>query len=362
MNLEREKGMKRIAVFLLLLITAWTGVRASTDSPPQYWLVFRSDSGYPNYQLSTSLMKINSWGQITEQPKQILPSLRHLSSSIALGISPPGELSFWLWGRNNSSNHATSFYHARIDRKTWLTKSIKVSAPASITGPVSSITHRADQNFMIVLASADVAPFYDAPFVASALNSFGDLNGDSWPVSPASDILYEGVGGAAVSSDGTVLLLDTGKGLLFQTLDASGIPIHRPAVVQDHNSAHEMAAFRITDPLPDGTRLVAYWRACATYGCRGENKLALQAVNSRSGLPIGDPTALVPDNYNEDAILRLWIDPGGRFVIYAVPEHRRVNLTSYNVLMFQPLDATGHPSGSPIPLVDQVDSFDLLEE
>lgn len=47
-------------------------------------------------------MQINSLGQLTKQPEEILPSLRRVTGGIWLGPSNPGQLSFWLSGDVNA--------------------------------------------------------------------------------------------------------------------------------------------------------------------------------------------------------------------------------------------------------------------
>src|SRR5262249_48687258 len=102
------------------------------------------------------------------------------------------------------------------------------------------------------------------------------------------------------------------------------------------------------------------YRECVSYSCHGFSRLELFSINTNGSLA-GETTTLISSEEDDDPPTDLWMQPQGRFLIYIRSTYQEHSTLKYNVIFFQALDATGHLSGKPKPIIDNVEFFDLVK-
>lgn len=342
---------KSTVIFLLWVIFSFTSsLLSSVDD--LYWLVFRAVKNKAQKQVfPIYLIQINSFGDVQMQPVEILQPMRFVFGDIAFGLKSQREFNFWLLKSEHRHGPNTFFNRAAVDVRTLSTQWIHQLDFQPFESTFLSITNRKQNNFML-------ARNFDA-LVGVGLNQAGGFSGRTWPVSPSpSEDLYRISG--AVSDDGAILMLATNKGLFYQPLNPEGVPIRKPVLVQKDTRYLSSVTTDISNPLSNGTRAVADYRECVSYSCHGLSKLELFTIDAK-GSRVGETSTLISSDYNEDPPTDLWMEPQGRFLIYIRSTYQEHSTLQYNVIFFQALDATGHPSDKPKPIIDNVEFFDLVK-
>ncbi len=347
--------MNRIAALIVVSFFAGVIGASNLSIPDVYWLVFRTEkfTSYGEFE-PIFLMQIDATGRVTKQPQEILPSLRRVTGRIAIGEIAATKLILWMNGGQNRFSNRYFFYRATIDRRTLSTRDIQKTEQKAFRSRLLSLTHRSDRNLIIVGT--------DTSLQAVGLNASGGLNGSYWPLSPASLSNSRRYPDGAISDDGAALLLETEKELAFQHLNPDGIPVRKPTRIRHNSIRFGNANFDITDPLPNGTRVVAIWRSCISYSCYDAAALTVRSVDAVNGSPFGEPVRLASSRDVENPRVELWLEPQGHFLIYSRSYFKQGSHRFYNVLLFQALDATGHPSGLPMPILENAGVFDVMKD
>lgn len=117
---------------------------------------------------------------------------------------------------------------------------------------------------------------------------------------------------------------------MLQPLKKDGRPNGKSVISVEGKSINPMD---ISNPLPGGKRYLLY----TNEGTPGEAPLLLQVLDAKTLGRIGDPIRIVQMGSTYQGVV---IDPSGRFLLY----HKAMLDDS---LVYQALDATGHPSGQP---------------
>lgn len=361
------KTPKLQTILYLLLIPVLAAVfqfaAASTSVSTRYWIALTRCEGN-NQPCQICLMQIDAQGNITIPVRPVVPVDQIGRNYGAIGLAKDSTNRIVLWiGKGPKTYGSGLLRRAVIDSRSLQLLTIRKTG-----------IRTANQDWLSVSQKHSSANFVAVPFrlnsdefVLSAFGLSGQmLTGRNWLLSERR--ICEGINcniagnfGGAVSSDGRLAILVSGRELLSQRLDSRGEPFGNPKLVYaapelGHNLILYCGA-DATAPLPSARRLIAY-----AYELVGNDqrpaKVYLQEL-TLEGDRVGDRILLMDGPFLDSlAGPNLAIDPSGHFVVAAGGLSRLGN----SPLVFQSLDATGHPSGKAKILAQGVGYIDLLKD
>lgn len=310
-----------VAVFMLAKSTQ----AAVPNTNDLYWISYGTFN--PTDGNAQFLMQIDSTGKIVRAPKKV-------SKDFGPTISEAGPNTINLWGFNQRTI---------IDKKTLsVVKTVKTGIAY-----VNEVTQKAQQNFVTTPYLSNDSRTPTLQFFGVSPTGVPNL-ANTWVISSEGDcsLNYRCPSGA-VSSDGKMIFwplprfFETGSpGTSIQLLTNSG----------RSNGAKKFFAAAGSGPVFNGvvSNVLPSGRVFAVYGQGFPGQLFLQIIDAQTGNSIGDGILLAKGLNNSSFA----IDPLGQFVIYARKK-----------VMFQALDATGHPSGAAKPLVSgSLTGIDILKD
>ena len=349
--LEVKCVRKSSAAAVLLFFSAVISLlKIDPCGADQYWISFAREGPPPS---STNfppigpecLMKIDGNGNILVRPHIVIPNTKFFVSAngaSAISHGQSGKLNFYTFSRKEDQCGSNSIYRAVIDARTLALD--KFQKTGICTGDVENIqtTQREEKNFL----SIDSLVNYEAHEV----DSNGSLTGGKWVLAP-SDQNGRGFG---VSADGKVFFNTqtvsppTGANktkLIAQHLDSDGRPRGKPVLIEYRRGFS--AAMDISNVLPNNRRFAIFSTV--------DNALNLDVIDGQTMQKIGRSIKL-PKAF--PVFQNAAIDPNGHFVVY-------FGFLKFppSPLIYQSLDATGHPSGEPKVLAINIHGgIDILKD
>ena len=326
---------------------------AQSAGPERYWISFTQavpdNPGAPGPVGPKNLMLIDSIGNVLIPSQKVVPQSvvrTNFHAPTALRRSG-GRLTMWTVNRNET------IIRVKIDKK-----SLKVISVQNIGIVVGNsmrlqVSQRDIDNFLVT----DLASQLGVTPTGFHLNDKGAFTGEMTSLFRSEFDCFDGFDcGPSVSSDGKMAILGYKENkiatLLLQPLTSSGSPKRGSVVVLSGGKGLRAASLDITNPM-SGSRFLVYVEA--KFGAH--QTLYLQVVSANTGTLIGSRIQIA--NGLATAGQSVAIDPLGRFVLYTVSNFPLIGTQ----LMFQALDATGHPSGNPKQIASKVDSgVDILKE
>jgi hypothetical protein len=319
-----------------------------------YWIAFIHNNSLSTQQIF--MMQTDGVGNIIVSPKPVVP-VNAIGRQIggALAIAKAGSDKIVLWINKGPKPYGPGFVRKAVVTNPDL-RFLGIHKTGAQTSDVGwlSVTQKPAVNLLAVVTRSKEEHF---------LSAFGltlqSLNGSHWLLSPpiCQDFCEGLFGGGTVSSDGRFALVASGRKLFLQRLDGAGKPLG------DAELLNTMALARFTPYYigADVTGLLAQGVRFVVFGTHDQDaaRLYLQVVTNL-GKKVGDRIVLLGDRRADASHgSSVAVDPRGRFVLYAVDGTHLGD----NVLVFQALDATGHPSGQPRAIAYDVSSgIDILKE
>jgi hypothetical protein len=310
----RIKRLLSIFLFVCLTSYAYAQSHAVVTAPELFWVSYNKN---PGPACCSYLMQIDSFGNVVKRPIQI-------SGGPTISSHRAGKINSWRDGSRDV-----------LDEQTL---TVIQTVNTGIDEPIL-VTQKSNHNFAILEGKQSLS----LNFVPVSAN--GNRTGKSHVVSYNGDIsdchLIDWVWcePGLVSADGKLVfwsiasLLGNG-GTYFQLLDNRGRP-------QGQQKQVNIGALAVSNILENGSAFVIYI---------GGEGLTLQAFNPSTAQKSGIPILLA----KKGDIHSVAVDPLARFVLYSYKQpHKR------GFLIFQALDATGHPSGKPRVLVKRIDARNI---
>lgn len=337
---------------VVLLFAASVIVYATSPSPtPRYWIGFSGhtsdDPGGHGAGVPKFLMQIDGFGGIVVPPKQVLKrGVRNLGP-FDFGVAISGHAQYIdMWIPEVTAEGNRRLFKAVINKRSLDVSATEITPIVASNSYFISVTQRRSNNFLAFQVSLPGGEFYLANFLSSTgivLEKQRLLRRHEATCHAA---MNEDCG-MSISADGRVLLLESyhqpKSSVIAQQVD-----------FQNHRTIQSLiASGRTVQPLDvsgavnGGTRYVLYSKQIHPF----EYYLFLQRVELNTLRKVDQPVRIARTVPAPQAAV---IEPHGRFILYSdvVPE-----------LTFQPLDATGHPSGAPRPLTQKLSAgMDILEE
>jgi hypothetical protein len=357
---------KRFLGFLVLLgalinPAAMLPDLSSAETPAKdgvYWIVFKHNNSLSTQQIF--MMQIDGLGNIIVPPKPVVP-VNAIGRQIrgALAIAKAGSDKIVLWINKRPQSSKSGFVHKAVVTNPGL-GFLGIHKTGVQTSNVDwlSVTQKPAANILAVVTRSKEEHF---------LSAFGltlqSLNGSHWLLSPpiCQDFCERLFGGGTVSSDGRFALVASARRLFLQRLDGAGKPLGDAELLNTMALAHNTPYYTgadVTGPLAQSRRFVVFGTEAAGND-QDAARLYLQIVTNL-GEKVGDRIVLLGDIHayaNQGSCVA--VDPRGRFVLYAVGGTHLGD----QALVFQALDATGHPSGQPRAIAYDVSwAIDILKE
>lgn len=323
-----------------------------------YWIAYtRQAPGFPR-----SLLQIDELGNVKLQPRDVVPAGRigFNYGAVALARDEKQRLVLWTFGGVNSpilcrvllANDATMrllsihrLTNIKAAGPTWLSVSQKSLQYATL----AYLQLRGTDIFLTGIKLAQQHPTGERVLLSPSICRT-ELCGSSGP-------------GGVVSPDHRAALLISNRNLFVQLLSGASQPLGSPLllnVTPNLDGTYYVGA-DISGPLSNGRRFVVFGRE--TFGPHDSYATVvvhLQVI-SGSGKRIGNKIVLlgprrVYDIFSGSVIA---IDPLGRFVVYSLAD----SAFGSNILLYQAIDRTGHPTGKPKVLVNDVmySGIDMLK-
>jgi hypothetical protein len=353
--MEQTEGQMRFK-FVAITVLFFSSIGASAVDPPdKFWISFVS---HKSLRSTRNLMQIDLFGTVLLPPMKIdqLGHV-HLTHPTALSFNGPDRLNFWV------GPHPMSRF---IINKTTLKtiRQVQTKLDRFDADSFLAVTHRKSDNFI----AFDVPTDDGIRLAAYPLDSGGKVIGKSWFLSPPfSPVCETFLCGGGVAPNGRVAFwadFDHKRAsrneLFVRLLGSRGRPVGDPIFIEEVTTKVAFAPAHYNDAdvssvLPEGLRYVVYIRVPHTEEERPDS-LRLQKIDASTGAKIGDPIILTKDLDLGD----VKVDPKGRFVLFT--DHSDGGVLA-NGLYYLALDATGHPSGKPRPIVlGNLGFIDLLPD
>ena len=339
-----------LRVFCLITVFSFGPFAFATD---QYWISFSGLAlehypGYPKY-----LMKIDALGNVVVPPRMVLGRILAGGGPLGTGSaisSNGGLLNLWVAGLPQGA-YVQSLYSVVI-RKDTLKVVSRHKTPVSVVNTDHfGVTNNPSNNFLAVQV-------LEPPFQNVVVRNVGYALSESGAVLPGVSWFFSSpptsFSSMNVSSAGKVLLFENpiqghrARWVMLQPLGANGRPVGSPVTIA---KGQYIDALDISNTLPGNRRFVLYRVLFGVHGGAFHHALFLQVVDAKTLQNIGGRITVaynVGDPYQQAAI-----DPVGQFVLYG------------ELLRFQALDATGHPSGLPksiLPDQPAAGGIDILKD
>lgn len=348
----------RIAVLLLgFTFSIATHVIPSSSSTGLYWIAFSHGtfSATPKF-----MIQIDAFGNVTIPPKRVVPvgKLGNKLSAVALAKNGADQLALWTFG--GLRNERPALFRVLLSNPSLRFLGI-TKFPTISTNNLNwlSVTQRLNKNALAVSMETEPNSFLVG---AQLTNQFSNgkmerLSQEPICVNPVGWInrcQYPDLFGGVISSDGAYSLLaktplpptPNSTKLFIQKLNGNFIPFGKPnlltSIPQPNASSSYYTGADVTRPLANKKRFVVYGTETASgVGRSRPNQIWLQVVNDEGTKIEPRISILNAPLADTRGASNIAVDPHGRFVVYAcdVSENER------NVLVFQALDGTGHPSG-----------------
>lgn len=358
-----QQFLSRIFTLVVLLVTMNLDLWVYAG-PDNYWVSYEGfitkygphPPGGPKY-----LIKIDVLGNIVVAPRKVIDNSPTYSSpqgaSTAISNKSSSQLNMWVPGRLRiiKGLYQSCLFRAVIDKQTLNVVSFRRTSAVTLDYTQAQVTQKVRDNFLVI-AIGEARP-EDDRYEGLRLSPIGALSGQQWRLTSNGTQVRDGYAESAISSDGMVFLFtetissETGLDVIrlrFQRLGVKGYPIGEVGVVP---LRREISLLDVSNRIADNRRYILY-------GVRGrfpgDNDLYLQVVNSKTAEKLGSPIRV--GNHSNSSPRGAIIDPSGRFVIYAT--------SVIGSLVYQALDATGHPSGFPQTVVtsDVEGGLDVLKD
>lgn len=331
-------GMKNLRMFLFFVFL----LEGSFTFASGYWISFTTFD-------SIFLMKVTDSGVVLIPPTAVNESLKTVTGT---AITPAGsQIGLWAIVEIRTSPPDTPpnapVYRILVDKETLSASSARrFIALAGGTG--LSASQNAGGAFLAY--QSGIGWSLGRRLRGFGLTSDRKWNGRSFRLAPASEGCFLQGG---VSADGRISWSAPCAGwwnslpsfnLQLQPLREDGTAAGAPSVA----AAVGVQYADISNPLPDGKRLVAYF-SINPNNPRNDPSLFVQSVNATTGRKLTS-RKLIDSKVTSDTLYfgSLAMDPDGHFLIYSAKDPA----CSTNRILFQGLDASGNKSGAPLTLVD----------
>jgi hypothetical protein len=327
-------------LFLLLGIAAFFVANATAT---QYWVSFTSthdDTPGPTPGGPKYLLKIDDIGNVIVAATKVVPNGNGFVSPPygATAIESRGNF-IDMWIPTNGGNFRHSVFRAVINKRTLELVSLRKLKVKTADAYHLQVTQKKDNNFLVVQESLDPPLQITQWYSGFPLGPNGTVSGPSFRLYPegAGCITTGSTCPLGISSDGKILFfinLKSGsagiseQGFIIQKLNSSGHPLRQPIVI-----------VKSVIPSDVSNRLVGNLRFALYQAHKNNPALFIQVFKADTLETVGDPIRVATHTYSE--LQTAAIEPSGHFVIYG---------TGGN-LVFQALDALGHPSGQPINII-----------
>jgi hypothetical protein len=320
-------SLRWLVVLCSSLFICWTLSPSRT-----YWVAF-SDFPDPNHispGFAKYMMKIDDAGRLVAGPGKVQGrQILHVGSfGPGIAISRGSQrylLNMWtVCSGVNAGVFKTIVNTNRVRKVRLLSTSLITSDPAMVVA-----THKPSNNFLGLQIVNETG---HAEFIGVGLTSQGAISGDRWSLTDGRPACLDSFEGCAwgLSSDGRVLfyqILTDGPKVMLQSLGSRGRPVGRPV---SRTIDQFPVPLDISNILAGGVRYLLY---DVTH--EQVSTLFVQKMESKTLRNIDAPIPVAVSNIpGQQAAM----SPDGRFLLYWSPG---------NGLVFQGLDAIGHPSGAP---------------
>ncbi len=340
--------MTRRLTFYLLFFLLTLAARISCGAPLEYWISFTSyrqdrSSAGPKY-----LMKIDVFGNVLIPARKVVPELGYASPPYgATALSQTdGFLLMWMPERREDPQQPTTnaVFRALINKQTLRLVLFRKTKLNVYNKYALQVTQRKQDNFLVLEGlDPDIGVrYFGVPLSPTGKILPGRLDLFPNPVTCPCEM--------GISADGRIFFFRDQIGtklgkFVVQRLNHAGDPVQAPAIV----ATGRTAPADISNRVHGNQRFALYF---------GYPTLDLQVLDADTLENIGDPVHLAKNTGvgNQTAA----IDPHGRFVLYTTAtEHP----AGSRLLMYQALDALGHPSGQPKIIAHNVQSgLDVLKD
>lgn len=335
--------MKHFRLFLAILLLVCIGATYS-PRPDEFWISFSGpfpDKIHPPGGPWT-LMKIDALGNVLIPPTVVVRNgggyTNPGGAGAALFDNGNGTLSLWIPTLAPRAGLLHHVYRAVIDKRSLRLIFLRETGIQTVNRERLGLAQRGPAHFLA--DEGQILKDERVLYVAHQLSATGALDGQHWLLTaPAPPCGGCGMGLAAA---GRTFFFTSGRQepeqetAMLQPLDDTGHPKNSPYPVA---RARHLYLQDVSDQLSASRRYVLY----SVLAQRVGQPLFLQVVDTTARMPVGDPIGVgrISDGVGQAAV----IDRLGRFVVFCSP---------YDFLVFQALDATGHPSGGPRVIANDV--------
>lgn len=349
----------RILLFIFASVLAGSEYLIALD---EYWICFSGsmrENAPPHPPAGPwHLMKIDALGNVLIPPTVVVRNSSQYTvrpdAGAALADNGMGGLNLWIPTRRGQ---LTGYlYRAVIEKRSLKLLSFRQTGIRTVNREHLQVTQSGPAHFLAT-QTLHVNPersFY----VGYALSPDGRLLGGRWLLTPGQASCYDC--GMGVNSGGRMFYFaERQEGpsrhrVMLQPLDESGHPKGSPYEVA---KAERLYLQDVSGIIQSRWRYVLY-AVDAPSELPGE-PLFLSVVDTRTHKTVGDRirVATGAGTIGQNAA----IDPLGRFIVYR--PLRFGQHSSVDWLIFQALDATGHPSGEPKVIATGVNAgIDILKD
>jgi hypothetical protein len=363
--------LSTLGLISLLSLSTWA---QSNSSQYAYWIGFQK-AGPPNGE--TYLMKIDSYGNTIQQKKRVIPSERvgGQGAAMALGFNNAGNIIIWTAVSTRSDFRKGKIYKAIISRNELTLLFFHITTQETSDAFRLQSTQKQNNNRV----SYRKITKDGESLIGSDVNANGFFNKSqnalSADLSECEEFDPKWCPGT-ISSDGSAAAYTKpGKShvltdLWYQRLNEQGKKSGKPRLIATLSNPYPfgfnsgtIASLDISNILAGNKRFVVYaWAPRRPNDVIGD-KLFVEWIEASTGNPIGEPIRInASDFLTLGAAQNVAVDPFGKFVVFSVQQRSIFGPPPINnALVFQALDALGHPSGASKILSENVSSeIDLL--
>lgn len=307
------------------------------------------ESTHQLLRISNWIVALDEFGNVLKSPRLVLrqQDIKTEYDSATALRSNKDELVLFVVGGGSPSR----IYRATIDKKTLAMLNLVQTQAVSGNKYLQS-TARKENNFLSYGTFTGHSTQRMFRVLGRAINEQNQLHNETWFITGTlggDRCFFVGGCSFSVSDDGRaaayVQPIGTSDSVLFlQPLDESGRALSERSRIAFLRASAEYGLLKSVDisNIINDHRLVAYIESPEKPDKKTPDTLYVQKVNL-SARPIGD-RILVRQCLFLEGSQSVAIDPLGRFILYVV--HFSAKDFHQN-LLFQALDASGHPSGSP---------------
>lgn len=348
--------LQRLILILILILDAHLAFGTGFSSADRYWISYQGKAVGFQPAGSIYLLQINALGQITTGPIRVVSGFmfHHGTASTAIELNGRNNLTIWIASEELPSLHGF-IYRGLIRKRDHVLLHFTKTPLQTTNARFIQVTQRATENFLMFRG---ITPIGQDNLVGYRILPNGLLTGRFFAASPnvlgTDNCRVSGCGGS-ISADGLAVLqlnslIPNFKDVIYERLKFHGRHTEvRTLVARVHGVYSSISSADVTNPLSGSTRFVAFLSTLAELHSSDPSKLFLQPVESLTGRAIGDKVLLSTFFFGGGQ--EIAIDPLGRFVVYilALPLDHPSPPFSPDLygLVYQAVDATGHPSGRP---------------